>query len=107
MLDNDSSKAVKRPLNEELELSWRDLRYHTFYEVVDQLVYEIQEHVWRKTGKTKRRLRAVALEKLHYSVECLVRDCVAVVFQRKRILKEVFLGQQQMPDWLSDSVTLQ
>jgi hypothetical protein len=22
-------------------------------------------------------------------------------------LKEVFLGQQQMPDWLSDSVTLQ
>jgi len=26
---------------------------------------------------------------------------------RQRILKEVFLGQQQMPDWLSDSVTLQ
>jgi hypothetical protein len=26
---------------------------------------------------------------------------------RQRILEEVFLGQQDMPDWLSDSVTLQ
>ena len=26
---------------------------------------------------------------------------------RQRILKEVFLGQQDMPEWLSDTVSLQ
>ena len=67
-----------------LNLSWRDTRYHRFYEVVDQLVHELQEHVWVKTGKAKRRLKGDGLEKLHYSVECLVRDCLAVVLQRKR-----------------------
>ena len=40
-----------------LNLSWRDTRYHRFYEVVDQLVHELQEHVWVKTGKAKRRLK--------------------------------------------------
>jgi hypothetical protein len=55
-----------------------------FYTVVDQLVDELQEHVWAKSGKPKRRLKGDGLEKLHYSVECLVRGCVAVVLQRKR-----------------------
>ena len=67
-----------------LNLSWRDKRYHRFYAVVDRLVDELQEHVWVKTGKPKRRLKGDGLEKLHYSVECLVRDCMAVVLQRKR-----------------------
>jgi hypothetical protein len=47
-------------------------------------VDELQEHVWAKTSKPKRRLKGDGLEKLHYSVECLVRDCMAVVLQRKR-----------------------
>jgi hypothetical protein len=67
-----------------LNLSWRDQRYHRFYEVVDYLVQELQEHVWLKTGKPRRRLKGDGLEKLHYAVECLVRDCMAVVLQRKR-----------------------
>lgn len=65
-------------------LAWRDARYHRFYEVVDQLVDELQVHVWVKTGKPKRRLKGGSLDKLRYSVECLVRDCVAVVLQRNR-----------------------
>ena len=40
--------------------------------MVDRLVDELQEHVWAKTGKIKRRLKGDGLEKLHYSVECLV-----------------------------------
>ena len=79
-----TSKPVKISKTEYLNLSWRDARYHRFYEVVDQLVHELQEHVWFKTGKAKRRLKGDGLEKLHYSVECLVRDCMAVVLQRKR-----------------------
>ena len=67
-----------------LNLSWRDKRYLRFYEVVDRLVDELQEHVWIKTGKPKRKVKGDQLEKLSYSVECLVRDCMAVVLQRKR-----------------------
>ena len=65
-----------------LNLNWRDRRYQRFYEVTDFLVNRIQEHVWLDSGKAKRRLRGSDLEKLHYSVECLVRDCIAVVLQR-------------------------
>ena len=79
-----TSKPVIRKQIDSLNLSWRDARYHRFYEVVDQLVHELQEHVWVKIGKPKRRLKGDGLEKLHYSVECLVRDCMAVVLQRKR-----------------------
>ena len=78
------SKTVKINKNASLSVSWRDARYHRFYTIVDQLVYELQEHVWLKTGKSKRRLKGDGLEKLHYSIECLVRDCIAVVRQRKR-----------------------
>ena len=65
-------------------LDWREARYQRFYKVVDQLVDELQEHVWAETHKPKRRLKGESLERLHYSVECLVRDCVAVVLQRNR-----------------------
>jgi hypothetical protein len=78
------SKPVILKQADSLNLSWRDERYHRFYAVVDRLVDELQEHVWVKTGKPKRRLKGDGLEKLHYSVECLVRDCMAVVLQRKR-----------------------
>ena len=78
------SKSVISKQADSLNLSWRDKRYHRFYVVVDRLVDELQEHVWLKTGKPKRRLNGHGLEKLHYSVECLVRDCMAVVLQRKR-----------------------
>ena len=66
------SKPVILKQTNSLNLSWRDKRYHRFYEVVDRLVDELQEHVWAKTGKIKRRLKGDGLEKLHYSVECLV-----------------------------------
>jgi hypothetical protein len=83
-LQEGTSKPVKAIKSDSLNLSWRDIRYRRFYEVVDQLTHQLQEHVWVKTGKTKRRLKGDGLEKLHYSVECLVRDCMAVVLQRKR-----------------------
>ena len=78
------SKPVTTKQTDSLSLSWRDLRYCRFYAVVDHLVDELQDHVWLKTGKPKRRLKGDGLEKLHYSVECLIRDCMAVVLQRKR-----------------------
>ena len=77
-------KPVKTNSVDGFKLSWRDHKYHRFYTVVDQLVDELQEHVWAKSGKAKRKLKGDGLEKLHYSVECLVRGCVAVVLQRKR-----------------------
>ena len=66
------------------ELTWRDKRYDRFYQIVDRLVVEIQTHAVTKTGSVKRKLRNSQLAKLHYSVECLVRDCVAVILQRER-----------------------
>ena len=65
----------------DLNLSWRDKRYERFYAIVDQLVNELQTDA----SKTKRRLAGIKLQKLHYSVECLLRDCMAVVLQRQRI----------------------
>ncbi len=32
-------------------LSWRDKRYKRFYEVVDPLVHEVQEHIWLGLGR--------------------------------------------------------
>ena len=80
----DTIHSVNTKPASALNLSWRDQRYHRFYQVVDNLVQELQEHVWLKIGKPRRRLKGGGLEKLHYSVECLVRDCMAVVLQRKR-----------------------
>ena len=76
MEEATSKPGIATP-KDSLNLSWRDARYHRFYEVVDQLVDELQEHVWVKTGKPKRRLKGDGLEKLHYSVECLrlLRRC--------------------------------
>ena len=78
-------EATAKPVNaskaDNLKLSWRDARYHRFYDVVDQLVDELQEHVWVKTGKAKRRLKGDGLEKLYYSVECLVRDCMRITLR--------------------------
>ncbi|WP_298677133.1 hypothetical protein [uncultured Lentibacter sp.] len=78
------SNPVVPKQKDSINLSWRDGRYNKFYEVVDHLVDEIQDHVWAETGKPMRRVKGDGLEKLHYSVECLVRDCMAVVLQRKR-----------------------
>ena len=83
-MEEATNELVKAKPEYILNLSWRYARYHRFYAVVDQLVDELQKHVWVKTGKPKRRLKGDGLEKLHYSVECLVRDCMAVVLQRKR-----------------------
>ena len=76
--------SVKPNQSNSSGLAWRDARYHRFYEVVDQLVDELQEHVWAETGKPKRKLQGDRLDKLRYSVECLVRNCIAVVLQRKK-----------------------
>ena len=63
-----TSKPVKTNSVDSLKLSWRDHKYHRFYTVVDQLVDELQEHVWAKSGKPKRRLKGDGSEKLHYSM---------------------------------------
>jgi hypothetical protein len=102
-LEAATSKPVKVSKTNDLNLSWRDTRYHRFYTVVDQLVDELQEHIWAKSGKPKRRLKGDGLEKLHYSVECLVRDCMAVVLQRKRkseaaIRKGQYYYSSERPD---------
>jgi len=102
-LKEATSKPVNASKADNLNLSWRDARYYRFYEVADQLVDELQEHVWVKTGKAKRRVKGDGLEKLHYSVECLVRDCVAVVLQRKRkseaaIRKGQYYYSSERPD---------
>ena len=83
-MKEDRSEEVTTKQDEGLSLSWREQRYQRFYQIVDRLVAELQEHAWHKTGKPKRRLKGDGLKKLHYSVECLVRDCIAVVLQRKR-----------------------
>ncbi len=51
-----------------INLSWKDTHYHRFYEVVDQLMDELQGHTWSETGKAKRRLKGGGLEKLYYSM---------------------------------------
>ena len=96
-MEEVTSKPVTSTPKDNLNLSWRDTRYYRFYEVVDQLVDELQEHVWVKTGKPKRRLKGDGLGKLHYSVECLVRDCMAVVLQRKR--KSSIDGTNALSKW--------
>ena len=50
-------KPVRQSSNE-LNLSWRDQRYVKFYKVVDELVDELQEHVWLELGK-RRLLKSV------------------------------------------------
>ena len=67
-MEEAKSKPVKASKADNLNLSWRDARYHRFYEVVDQLVDELQEHVWVKTGKAKRRVKGDGSDKLHYLV---------------------------------------
>ena len=41
-MEEATSKPVKVSKADNLNLSWRDARYHRFYEVVDQLVNELQ-----------------------------------------------------------------
>ena len=81
---NSKSTELTGNLEPISDMSWRDRRYQRFYEVVDQVVAKLQEHVWVELGKTKRRLAGTDLDRVNYSVECLNRDCVAVVLQRKR-----------------------
>ena len=57
-----TSKPVRTNSVDGLKLSWRAHKYHRFYEVVDQLVDELQGHVWSATGKPKRRLKGDRLE---------------------------------------------
>ena len=40
-----TSKTVNASKADNLNLSWRDTRYHRFYEVVDQLVDELQSSI--------------------------------------------------------------
>lgn len=46
-------------------------KYKTFYNVVETIVNEIQEHVWLKSGKPKRRLKNRATDqwKMIFSME--------------------------------------
>jgi hypothetical protein len=64
--------------------SKRERRYRRFFQIVDEVVEEIQTHTWMKTGMAKRRVRGEQLLKLRVSAETLIRDSVAVVYQRKR-----------------------
>lgn len=83
MISSKSTKVIGN-LKAKPTLSWKDRRYQRFYKVVDQVVAKLQEHVWVELGKTKRRLAGTDLDRLSYSVECLIRDCVAIVLQRER-----------------------
>ena len=67
------------------DYSWREVSYYGFYQVVDTVVEDIQSLKWVATGKAKRRLKGNQLEKLTYSVEKLIRDCLAVVLNRNKI----------------------
>ena len=62
----------------------REDRYKRFYQIVDDIAGELQAHVWHGSGKPKRKLRGDQLRKLRSSLETLIRDSVAVVYQRKR-----------------------
>jgi hypothetical protein len=62
---------------------WRQARYQRFYEVVDHIVPEILA-LQEDDGRVKRRLAGKQLNQLRYSVETIVRDCVAVIHQRRR-----------------------
>lgn len=62
---------------------WRQPRYQRFHDIVDSVVEDILDLTW-EGGKKKRRLRGEQLDKLTYSVHTIIRDCVAVVYQRKR-----------------------
>ena len=62
---------------------WRQARYQRFYQIVDGIVPEILA-LQGDDGQVKRRLAGKQLDKLRYSVETIVRDCVAVIHQRRR-----------------------
>ena len=56
------------------DYSWRDVSYHSLYQVADTVLEDIQSLIWVANGKAKRRLKGDQLEKLTYSVEKLIRD---------------------------------
>jgi len=71
--------------------SWRDKRYLRFYEIADLIVDDLQNARPEKGGQAvKRKSRGARFESLTYSVEKIIRDCVAVVFQRKRIQGSIY-----------------
>lgn len=57
--------------------------YEKFYTINAQIVNEILDLKWNDGG-VKRRLKGEHLNRLKYSVEMLVRDCVAIVSSKKR-----------------------
>ncbi|WP_211643882.1 hypothetical protein, partial [Loktanella sp. SALINAS62] len=59
-------------------------RYEAFNRVVGVVMDMIQSHTWEGTGKTMRRVEGDQEAKLRLSVEQLVSDSVALVWQRKR-----------------------
>ena len=66
--------------------SGRDKRYRRFYEVVDPIIDDLKDARPDKGGKAvKRKSRGARFESLTYSVEKIIRDCVAIVFQRKQM----------------------
>ena len=67
------------------DYSWREVSYHSFYQVVDTVVEDIQSLKWVATGKAKRRLKGNQLERLTYSVEKLIRDSLAVVIGNSKL----------------------
>ena len=71
--------------NSYTDYSWRQARYHSFYQVVDTVVKDIQNHIWVATGTAKKRLKGARLEMLAYSVEKLMRDSLAVVMDKGKI----------------------
>jgi hypothetical protein len=94
----------------EQNLPPRERRYRRFFEIVDEVVEEIQEHIWRETGKPKRRVKGDQLQKLRVSVETLIRDSVAVTYQRQRVgeamihLKRNWYSSPACPSDLSHKV---
>ena len=65
--------------------SWRDLRYQSFYKIVDQIILELQNMPPQNNSVLRRKLRGKNLINLSYCVEKLMRDSLSVVLQRARI----------------------
>lgn len=59
-------------------------RYEAFTRVVAIVMDRIQSHTWKDTGKTMRRVKGDQEAKLRLSIERLISDSVALVWQRKR-----------------------
>ena len=59
--------------------NWRDLRYQSFYKIVDQIGFELQNMPPKNNSVLRRKLGGENLINLSYCVEKLMSDSLLVV----------------------------